>query len=96
MFGHDTDPAATWRSEIQTDATRLDTACRAYLGVSAVMFRTVKFLFHIATLLFTVYLIEATTFDTSLAVFVAVLLIAGPEGLEAMLVRQGYLTDRGE
>jgi hypothetical protein len=55
------------------------------------MFRTVKFLFHISTLLFTVYLIEYTPLTTMVAVGVAVLLITGPEGLEAHLARQGYI-----
>lgn len=80
--------------ELRTDYQRLDAGCRRY-GVTALMFRTVKFVFHIAVLGFTVYLIETAGMDPMLATGVAVALIAGPEGVEAWLVRQGILTDGG-
>jgi hypothetical protein len=57
------------------------------------MFRTAKFLFHTAVLAFTVYLIEAAGVDPMLATGTAIILVAGPEGLETWLVRQGVLAD---
>jgi hypothetical protein len=95
MSGHTPRPRATddWRSDVQNHAYRLDQACREEWGVTITMFRGLKFLFHIVTLVFTVYLIELTTITPTVAVGVAVLLIAGPEGFEAYLVRQGYIED---
>jgi len=55
------------------------------------MFQTVKFIYKIVALLFSVYLIQYTGFETTLAVMTAVLLVTGPDGLEAYLTRQGYL-----
>jgi len=57
------------------------------------MWRTAKFLFYIVSILFTVYLIELTSVSTFVAIGVAILLINGPEGAEAWLVRQDVLAD---
>ena len=90
MFGH---TKRHLSRDLRTDAKQLDAACRHTLGVSATVFRATKFLFHIATLLFAVYLIEATPISTAVAVGVAILLITGPEGLETYLIRQDILPD---
>lgn len=83
--------SSDWVHDVRTDAEKLDNECRRRWGITIGMFRTAKFLFHIATLLFAVYLIEYTPLTTMVAVAVAILLISGPEGLEAYLVRQGVL-----
>jgi hypothetical protein len=57
------------------------------------MFKTAKFLYQIAVLLFVVYLIELASFEPMLAVGTAIVLISGPEGVEAWLVRQGILAE---
>jgi len=84
-------PNDSWRSEVRRDAVYLDVACRTRWGVGVTMFRTAKYLFYVAVLLFTTYLIEATPMTTFVAVAVGVTLISGPEGLELYLVRQGYI-----
>jgi len=55
------------------------------------MFRTVKFLFYMAALVFSAYLIEFAGVDPFLAMLFAALLISGPEGVEAFLVKTGQL-----
>jgi len=82
------------RSDIRTDLNHLDTGCRRY-GVTATMFRTAKYLFHVAVLLFTVYLIEYAGVEPIVASGIAIVLIAGPEGVETWLVRQGILASDG-
>lgn len=77
--------------ELQAEAKQLDDACRRYLGVSGAMFRTAKFVFYIATLVFSGYLIELAGVDPFLAMLFAALLIAGPEGVETMLIKQGVI-----
>jgi len=57
------------------------------------MFRTAKFLFYIATLAFTAYLIELAGVEPILAMSFAALLITGPEGVEALLVRNGVIDE---
>ena len=84
----------SFADELRRDAVSLDRATHRYFGVSALMFRTVKFLFYIATLAFSGYLIELAGIEPLLAMSFAALLITGPEGLEAYLVRQGVLEDR--
>lgn len=79
--------------DVQTEFDRLDTGCRTRLGVTAPMFRTAKFLFHTAVLVFAGYLIGFVGVPWEVAVTVSVLFIAGPEGLELYLVRQGVLAD---
>jgi hypothetical protein len=44
-------------------------------------------------LLFTVYLIEYAAVDPMVASGIAIVLIAGPEGMESWLVRQGILAE---
>jgi len=51
------------------------------------MFRSIKFVFYITTLAFTTYLIEIAGVTPILAMGFAALLISGPEGIEALLVR---------
>jgi hypothetical protein len=86
-----THPRDSWQAEVRKDALYLDIACRSRWNVGVTMFRTAKYLFYVAVLLFTTYLIEATPMTTFVAVAVGVLLISGPEGLELYLVRQGYI-----
>lgn len=52
------------------------------------MFRTAKFLFYICTLASMAFLVESGV-DPFNAMLFAVVLISGPEGVEAFLVRQG-------
>lgn len=80
------------RDQLRTDLSNLDAGCRRY-GLTIPMFRTAKYLFHVAVLLFTVYLIELAGVEPVVATGVAVVLIAGPEGVEAWLVRQGVLAE---
>jgi len=93
MFG-------SYRKELSDELTRdaqcLNNATQRYFGVTASMFRTVKFLFYILTLLFSGYLIEMASVDPFVAMTFAALLITGPEGLEAYLVRQGVIAAPGE
>ena len=58
------------------------------------MFRVVKFMFYMATLAFTVYLIELVELEPLLAIAVAVLLISGPEALELYLIRADILAEQ--
>lgn len=81
------------RDEVHREYQRLDAGCRT-LGVTATMFRTAKFLFYIATLLFTVYLIQYAGVEPTLAMMFAVLLISGPEGLETWLINRGQRSER--
>lgn len=57
--------------------------------MSVRMFRTAKALLHIAVLGFSTYLIEATSVSPTFVMLFAALLITGPEGLEALLARDG-------
>ena len=90
MFGH---TVRRLTRELRTDAAQLDAACRSRWGISGVMFRAVKFLFYIVTLLFSGYLIEVAEVEPFLAMTFAALLITGPEGVEAYLIRQGVIND---
>lgn len=83
--------------DARTDFENLKTGCRR-LGVSATMFRTAKFLFYIATLAFSFYLIQYAAVDPFVALTFAILLISGPEGLETWLIHRGAIdsgTDGG-
>lgn len=84
----------TLSAELRSDACRLDNACRRYFGVTARMFRSVKFLFYIATLVFTGYLIESAAVDPFIGMVFAALLITGPEGVESFLIAKGQLPNR--
>lgn len=81
-------------STVQKDAKRLNTACQQRFGVSALMFRAIKFLFYICVLAFTVYLIEFVGINSMIAIAVAVTLISGPEGVELYLIREDVLPER--
>ena len=81
------------RDELRTEREQLDNACRHHLGVSAAVFRTAKFVFYIVTLAFTGYLIEVASVEPVLAMSFAALLITGPEGVEALLVRNGVIQE---
>ena len=89
----DTDRGQITRS-LRRDNNQLNAACRRRWGVSAFMFRVVKFLFYIVTLAFTVYLIELVDIEPLLAIGVAVLLISGPEALELYLIRADILAEQ--
>ena len=84
------------KDELRAEREQLDNACRQHLGVSATVFRTVKFAFYIITLAFTGYLIEVAAVEPILAMTFAALLITGPEGVEALLVRNGVIEDNTE
>lgn len=94
MSGH-TDPRPLLQrvqSNVRTELAYLDKGCNTF-GISVVMFRTAKYLFHVAVLLFTVYLIELGGVTPLVASGIAIVLIAGPEGVETYLVRQGVLAE---
>jgi len=55
------------------------------------MFRTAKYIFYMAVLVFTGYLIEFAGVEPFLAMLFAALLISGPEGVEAFLVKTGQI-----
>lgn len=93
MLGINIQPVS---DQLRSDAQALDRSTRQRFGVSAVMFRTAKFVFYIVTLLFSGYLIELASVDPFVAMSFAALLITGPEGLEAYLVRQGIISDNSE
>jgi len=84
-----------FRTDLTTHNRNLDVGCRKHTvrghPLTAVMFRAAKFLFQIAVLAFTVWLVEFVGVGWEVAVSLAVLFISGPEGLEAWLVRQGVL-----
>lgn len=83
------------RTELRRESKQLDQSCRRYFGVTASMFRTLKFLFYILTLAFTGYLIEVAGVEPIVAMTFAALLITGPEGVEALLVHNGVISDGG-
>lgn len=90
MSGQNSGPLDRFEGNLKREYHLLDVGCRKY-GVNALMFRTAKFLFYIATLVFTVYLIEFNGVDPLVATATAILLITGPEGLETWLVHQGVI-----
>ena len=81
--------------EMHSDYERLDVSCRRH-GVTGKMFKTVKFLYQIAVLAFSVYLIEYAAMTPTVALGGSIILIAGVDGLEAYLIKQGIITDGGE
>jgi len=89
MPGLKQDPAL----KIRHDARALDNSCRRHWGISAIMFKTVKFIFYIAVLVFSGFLIETTTVSATLVLLFTALLISGPEGVEMLLIRQGVVDD---
>jgi len=88
----DTDLRREWRRNTQ----RLDTVCRQRLGISIGMFRTFKFLFYLAVIGFAGYLTEFQGVEPLITMAFTALLISGPEGVEAFLVRQDVIADSGE
>jgi len=55
------------------------------------MFRSFKYLYYIATLLVSTYLIQYASVEPTLAMGFAILLISGPEALETWLIRTGQI-----
>jgi hypothetical protein len=94
MSGRTTRPHDQLRSEIEHNAAALERGCRRQWGVSGVAFRTAKYLFYIATLAMTTYLVEYQAVEPIIAMTFAALLITGPEGLEAWLIRAGKMDTR--
>lgn len=92
MSGRTSRPFDRFEGHLTREYQLLDAGCRRH-GVTALMFRTAKFLFYIATLVFTVYLIEFNGVDPLVATATAIMLITGPEGLETWLVHQGHIDD---
>jgi len=81
--------------ELETDAKHLDRGCRhVYRGLTGTMFRTAKYLFYISTLAMSTYLVEYAGVEPALVMAFAALLITGPEGLEAWLIRVGKMDSR--
>lgn len=76
--------------DLRRTNSQLQRGCEHY-GVTAVAFRTAKFIFYIATLATTVWLIQHGDVQPTLAMGFAVLLISGPEALETFLIHQGKL-----
>lgn len=93
MSGHQS--GRSIRDELHTEHTRLDAGCRKRWGVSAHMFRTVKFIFYMVVLLFSAYLIQYADVEPFLAMAFAALLITGPEGLEQWLIKTGQIEQSG-
>jgi len=87
MFGVTTDSLT---DELREENRRLKRGCQS-VGLSAIMFRTVKFLFYIVTLGTTVYLIQYAGVAPTLAMGFAILLISGPEALETWLIHRGAI-----
>lgn len=75
------------------DVEALERSTQRYFGVSAIMFRSIKFVFYITTLLFSGYLIEVAGVEPFLSMLFAALVITGPEGLEVWLVQRGVIED---
>lgn len=90
MFGSKSHTPHRLRDEVAQEYHLLDRGCRRY-GVTATMFRVFKFLFYIAVLGTTVYLIQYAGVEPVLAMMFAILLISGPEGLETWLIERGKL-----
>lgn len=67
----------------------LSEACETQLGVSALMFKTLKNIVHLATLALAAYAIDAGV-DPFLALVFAALIISGPEILEWWLINNDY------
>jgi len=82
------------RAEIKQDAADLERGCQAQWGISAVSFRTAKYVFYTATLVLTLYLIDATEVEPMIAMAFTLLLISGPEAVEAWLIKVGKLDQR--
>jgi len=84
-------------SELEADARALDVGCQTTIGVTGAMYRTAKYVFYIATLGMATYLIQYADVEPFIAMAFAALLITGPEGLEAWLIKIGRLEgDRGD
>ena len=81
----------TLYSELEADARALDVGCQTRLGVTGTIYRTAKYVFYIATLAMTTYLIQYAGVEPFIAMAFAALLITGPEGLEAWLIKIGRL-----
>jgi len=86
----------TAQAELADQKQRLDRACRTHWGISAAMFRTAKFIFYIAALAFSGYLIEFAGVDPFWGMAFAALLITGPEGLETWLLNRGAIPEQHE
>lgn len=91
MLGYHDLPLAT---RMEQANKYLDAGCRQH-GVTALMFRTAKFLFYIVTLAVTVYLIESASVEPTLAMAFAIMLISGPEAVETWLIHQGKIVNDG-
>ena len=89
MSGRTSGPFDRFEGNLKREYQLLDAGCQRY-GISAIMFRTAKFVFFIVALLFSAYLIDQGA-DPYLAAVTAILLISGPEGLETWLVHRGVI-----
>lgn len=87
MFGITTQSLT---DELRRENRQLKRGCQS-VGLSAIMFRTVKFVFYIAVLGVTVYLIQYAGVAPVIAMAFAILLISGPEGLETWLIHRGAI-----
>jgi len=79
--------------DLYRDVQSLNRSCRRRWGVNAIVFKTVKFVFYIAVLAFSAFVIESTPANATFVMLFATLLITGPEGVEMLLIRQGVAND---
>jgi len=91
MFGVTTDSLI---KELRRENRQLERGCQT-IGLTAIMFRTFKFVFYIAVLGVTVYLIQYAAVAPTLAMAFAILLISGPEALETWLIHRGAINGSG-
>jgi len=59
------------------------------------MFRAIKSVFHLGVLAFSTYLLETASVSPTLVMAFATVLIAGPEGVEAILARADRIKNQG-
>jgi hypothetical protein len=57
------------------------------------VFKTAKFVFYVAVLVFSAFIIETTAVNATFVLLFTALLISGPEGVEMLLIRQGAVDD---
>ena len=80
-----------FKDELRAHNRRLNHACRAKLGIGIVTWRSIKYVFQIAVLGLTLYLLEYQAVRPIFAMTFAALLISGPDILEYILVREDYV-----
>jgi len=87
MFGQH----SNLRDSLRKHNHRVDHACHAKLGIGIVTWRSIKYVFQICVLGFTLYLLEYQTVEPILAMIFVGVLISGPDIFEWWLVREDYV-----